>query len=253
MLNIQPTVYNGERVLLSYQLAEAYGVEPKLLTNNYLRNREKYVEGVHYHKLTGEILNAFKEGCPHIEEQLKFTSKLYLWTEKGCLLHSKSLNTDVAWEVYDTLIDTYFKAKDMQLSLKGLSPQLQVLINIEMQQQEMNKKIDAVASQVENIRSIVAFNPTDWREETNKILNRIGVATGNFQDVKREAYDLLKARTKCNLNLRLKNKMVKATALGLNPSVITSYNRLDVIEEDVRLKEVYIAIVKELAIKYNVA
>ena len=35
-----------------------------------------------------------------IGDGLKHAVKLYLWTEKGALLHAKSLNTDVAWEVY---------------------------------------------------------------------------------------------------------------------------------------------------------
>ena len=38
-----------------------------------------------------------------IDEQLKYSTKLYLWTEKGALLHAKSLNNDKAWEVYDWL------------------------------------------------------------------------------------------------------------------------------------------------------
>lgn len=45
---------------------------------------------------------------------LKYAKSLYLWTEKGALLHAKSLNTDKAWEVYDYLVDFYFRAKEVQ-------------------------------------------------------------------------------------------------------------------------------------------
>ena len=45
-----------------------------------------------------------------IDDGLKNASKLYLWTERGALLHAKSLNTDRAWEVYDRLVETYFRA-----------------------------------------------------------------------------------------------------------------------------------------------
>ncbi len=31
---------------------------------------------------------------------------------KGALLHAKSLNTDKAWEVYDWLVDFYFRVQD---------------------------------------------------------------------------------------------------------------------------------------------
>lgn len=36
--------------------------------------------------------------------------------QKGALLHAKSLNTDKAWEVYDYLVDFYFRAKENDLS-----------------------------------------------------------------------------------------------------------------------------------------
>ena len=42
----------------------------------------------------------------------KTANKLYLWTERGALLHAKSINTDQAWEVYDRLVDFYFRAKE---------------------------------------------------------------------------------------------------------------------------------------------
>ncbi len=41
-------------------------------------------------------------------------SHLYLWTEKGALLHAKSLNTDKACEVYDYLVDFNFRAKETE-------------------------------------------------------------------------------------------------------------------------------------------
>nr|WP_019292877.1 hypothetical protein [Lactococcus petauri] len=42
----------------------------------------------------------------------KFANQLYLWTEKGALLHAKSLGTDEAWDMYDILVDTYFKVQE---------------------------------------------------------------------------------------------------------------------------------------------
>lgn len=47
----------------------------------------------------------------------KFANQLYLWTEKGALLHAKSLGTDEAWDMYDILVDTYFKVQEQQAPL----------------------------------------------------------------------------------------------------------------------------------------
>lgn len=51
---------------------------------------------------------------PQFEGELKKVSKAYFWTEKGALLHAKSLNTDKAWQVYDYLVDFYFRAKEQE-------------------------------------------------------------------------------------------------------------------------------------------
>ena len=39
------------------------------------------------------------------DTQFKYAKSLYLWTEKGALLHAKSVNPDKAWEVYDFLMN----------------------------------------------------------------------------------------------------------------------------------------------------
>ena len=53
-------------------------------------------------------------------------NKLYLWTEKGAFLHAKSLNTDRAWEIYDVLVDTYFKKHEDLL--EGLSSEMKAIL-----------------------------------------------------------------------------------------------------------------------------
>ena len=104
-----PIEREGQRVLLTAQLAEGYGTEERAITDNFNNNKNRYGEGKHYFLLTGDDLREFKRkneifGCaPNL-------NKLYLWTERGALLHAKSLNTDRAWEVYDRLVETYFRA-----------------------------------------------------------------------------------------------------------------------------------------------
>lgn len=65
-----------------------------------------------------------KQFKANLENQgnLKYAHTLYLWTEKGALLHAKSLNTDKAWEVYDYLVDFYFRAKETLLPAEQETP-----------------------------------------------------------------------------------------------------------------------------------
>ena len=62
--------------------------------------------------LEKQALREYKITNVEIQRSLPKISKLYLWTEKGALLHAKSLNTDKAWEVYDYLVDFYFRVKE---------------------------------------------------------------------------------------------------------------------------------------------
>jgi len=102
----------GIRVLTSKQLAEKYETTTNTIKVNFARNRERFVDGKHYISLTGDDLKAFKNQVTNCNLVDGRTSHLYLWTEKGALLHAKSLNTDKAWEVYDYLVDFYFRVKE---------------------------------------------------------------------------------------------------------------------------------------------
>ena len=148
MENLQIIENQGQRVLTTSQIAEAYGTDVRIVSNNFNRNSERYVEGKHFYCLKGEELKEFK-AIHQNDENLKFMPVLYLWTEKGALLHAKSLNTDKAWEVYDKLVETYFKVVNAPATMfEELSPQLQLLINIETRQNEQQDKINELDKRV---------------------------------------------------------------------------------------------------------
>ena len=107
---------HGIKVLTTRQLAEAYETERKVINNNYLRNKDKFILGKHYIAVEGDEMRHLRTS-PQFEGELKKVSKAYFWTEKGALLHAKSLNTDKAWQVYDYLVDFYFRAKEQEAEL----------------------------------------------------------------------------------------------------------------------------------------
>jgi hypothetical protein len=111
--DLVPVDHKEERVLTSKQVAEAYGVDKQIVTDNFNNNKSRYTEGKHYYKLTGvektEFLNQLK-----ISVHKKDHNPLYLWTKKGAFLHSKSIGTDQAWEMYEELVDFYFDKQEQQ-------------------------------------------------------------------------------------------------------------------------------------------
>ena len=112
MRELQVLKVKGLRVLTTRQLAEAYGTKVKVINNNFSRNKERYILEKHYFYFEGEELSKLRT-TPQFEGQLRNAPKALFWTEKGALLHAKSLNTDKAWEVYDYLVDFYFRAKEV--------------------------------------------------------------------------------------------------------------------------------------------
>lgn len=140
MNELKVTEYKEQRVLTTQQLAESYGTDGKSISYNFNSNKERYQEGKHYILLQGSELKAFRE----IHDLPSNISKFYLWTEKGAFLHAKSLNTHVAWEVYDRLVDEYFKKEKPLSELEILQRSLQLLNNqdIRITKLENNMTID---------------------------------------------------------------------------------------------------------------
>lgn len=105
--------YKGQKVITTAMLAEAYGTSTSYISNNFNRNKNKFVEGKHYFYLQGDELNNFLT-CTHLKDDYKNnkTRKLYLWTERGANHHCKILDTDKAWQQFENLEETYFRVKE---------------------------------------------------------------------------------------------------------------------------------------------
>lgn len=140
MNELQVIEKNNERVLLTSQIAESYGTTSKVISNNFTRNQERYIEGKHFYCLEGEVKREF---CNRhqIEDGSKAT-KLYLWTEKGALLHAKSLGTDKAWEVYDYLVESYFKkVEKIDLANALLNPDTIIQLATALKEEQSKSKL----------------------------------------------------------------------------------------------------------------
>lgn len=177
-------------------------------------------------------------------------------------------NNEIAEQFQDWLavevIPQIRKTGSYSIDTSKLSPELQMFNHLfnsiaqtQLKQQEQDERLLAIEQNQENIKEIVTLNPTDWRKKTTTIINKIAIARGGFgeyKNVRQESYDLLEARARCKLDIRLNNRKKEALANGIIPkSKIEKMSKLDVIADDARLTEIYIAIVKEMAIKYQVS
>ena len=53
---VERITINGEIVLTTEQLANFYETDAKIISNNYNRNQERFIEGQQYFKLEGDDL-----------------------------------------------------------------------------------------------------------------------------------------------------------------------------------------------------
>ena len=137
---------------------------------------------------------------------------------------------------------------------EGLSPQLQLLINMELEQKKMQQEVAAVKEDVDNMRDILSLDMKDWRNGINKLLNGIAHQLGGqayYQEVRNESYNLLQYKAGCDLNIRLNNRKSKAALRGMSKTAINKMSKLDVIAEDKKLISVYVTVIKEMAVKYK--
>ena len=127
-MNDLPEVkYNNVLVVTSSQVAKMYGTTNQIVSKDFNRNKSKFTYGKHYFKLTGEELKKFRgtqfcgrqnDYCKNLcssNSPLQISNKtrvLYLWTNRGALLLAKIIDTDIAWEAYERLVDFYFEKKD---------------------------------------------------------------------------------------------------------------------------------------------
>ncbi len=106
--DLPPVQHAGERVLTTDLLARVYGVEPDNIHDNHRRNPDRFVEGVHFHKVTGEALRAFKDRPDDSRLVGANARSLTLWTERGAARHAKLIQSDAAWTVFGRLEEHYF-------------------------------------------------------------------------------------------------------------------------------------------------
>ncbi|WP_272516383.1 MULTISPECIES: ORF6N domain-containing protein [unclassified Providencia] len=111
--------HSGAPVITTDMLADVYGTEVINIQVNHSRNKNRFIEGKHFYKLTGSILKEFKnwltksklvyKGSEIISKHAK---SIILWTERGAARHAKMLDTDNAWDVFEALEDFYFAKKE---------------------------------------------------------------------------------------------------------------------------------------------
>lgn len=124
--------HQGAHVITTELLAQVYGTEPNNIRNNFNNNQDRFVEGKHFYRVTGQDLRDLR--ITFVDAQISPKARsVTLWTERGAARHAKMLETDQAWDVFERLEDSYFNNRDRRSTMLERAPLHHDVIDISAQ------------------------------------------------------------------------------------------------------------------------
>lgn len=243
--NLSIKEFQNQRVVTFKDIDKVHRRADGTAKRNFNSNSGRFIEDEDYYLICKD---EFRTDLWEEFGFSKFAAKGYLITETGYLMLVKSLHDDLAWEVQRKLIKNYFRAKEIVQQPKNEFDLMRQMIDqIESAQKEAHEAKQAVR----NIKDTIIHTDEDWRNWVNQQLNTIGFRNKNYREVRKQSYDILENRARCRLNVRLNNLKERLEQAGAKKSKVNKVSKLDVIEEDTRLKEIYTSVVEKLVIKYS--
>lgn len=149
-----------------------------------------------------DTLNLLHE-LGYAKQSITQAEHIYLLSERGYAKLIKIMDTDLAWEIHDRLIDEYFELRKLQANLSELSTELQLLIKMELRQKEQDKQILAMQNDIKRLEAKVTTHNDDYftvagyasLRELNVDINKANMLGRKASKLSREyGYDIGKAK-----------------------------------------------------------
>ena len=135
-----------------------------------------------------------------------------------------------------------------------LTPELQVLIQHERMMQEQKKQLDDVQQKVDAIQDTFILAPENWKKDVRVAVGKLSMMiSGDYsmmQELYEQIYALLEDRAGADLEARLRNRRKRMEQNGSTKTAVKNVTKLDIIEDDRKLKEIFTAILREMSAKY---
>ena len=177
-------------------------------------------------------------------------------------------NSEKAEEAREYFTRLEEKVKQQVIDYSKLSPELQMFNQIFQQvaktELEQKKLAERADQQEKNMKTIIdTFKGTDSDVGTEKWVNRciskiaesddFSYSFGNkYAAARNESYRRLSDRAGCRLDQQLRNAISRAEERGCTKAQTNQINKLSVIMQNKRLKDIYVSVIKEMMIAYRV-
>lgn len=177
---------HNQRLLTTEQLAEFYGASLKNIRDNFQNNKDRFIEGKHYIRLEGAELRAFKNDTENIGIVGNRVNQLILYTKQGASRHSKIINTDRAWDMFDELEENYFNPPQQVSVPTNFAEALRLAADLEEEKLALQQQIAEYEPKISYLDTILSSGDTvttsqiaaDYgmsAQALNKMLHKLGV------------------------------------------------------------------------------
>lgn len=139
-----------------------------------------------------------------------------------------------------------------------LEQSIQIMKEQQKRIEEHSNRLAKIESNIEQIKELEQMNASNFRLHFGAITRKIAQyypcldMENPYQAIRHEFYERLEAEARCDLDRRLKNKKERALRAGFSKNKIKEINKLDIIQEDTRLINSAIAVLKKMSIQYGI-
>lgn len=236
---------NAEAVVSGRELYAALGVDVPY--TQWFENMVDYgfLEGTDFYSILSKTSEG---GRPSVDHQLTIDMA------KGIATLQR---TEKGRQVRQYLIG-YVKKIPQDLNLL-----FEDVASMELEEKTLKERVQKVEAMMietqkglQKLRESISLGPCGWRTESIYTIKKIAETLGSvayMTEIKEESYDLLEERAKVRLDIRQTNMRRKVLDETESREEANAISILDVIAADSKLVEIYVAIIKEMAIKYGVA
>lgn len=243
LINIQ----DGQAVTTSRQVAESFTKDH----HHVLRDIENILGGIS--KIGDTPVMFHKSDYEHPQNHQLYHE--YVMNRDGFTLLAMGFTGADAMQWKIKYIQA-FNEMEKQLSAPQQMSQLQIIAAIAQAAADQEAQLKQLSTELQGIRDVVTLNTTNWRKDVARLITKIADKLGGFEHIqptRATSYKNLEERINVDLKRRVTNKRLRMAEEGVCKSKRDKVNALDIIGDDKKLLETYMAVIKDMAIKAGVA
>lgn len=162
--------FDGQRVVTLSMVDEVHQRPKGTAARNLRANESRFTEGRHLFKICAD---EFRRRFPGVISVM-VTEDVTVLTERGYLILAKSLTDDLAWQVQEQLVDSYFRPsyavapalpQDYEEALVVLLGEVQQRKQLQAENQELGEQVAAAAPKVKFHDEVVVSHGVHYIRE----------------------------------------------------------------------------------------